>query len=113
MGQHRKKGQKGGSGNTGLKKHKWIWTVKYAPDYFGKHGFVRKNQTKNREINLRDVSNLASEHSLSDINLKDFGYDKVLGMGQLKSPLTITAAFFSKRALEKIQEAGGRAITPQ
>jgi large subunit ribosomal protein L15 len=34
---------------------------------------------------------------------------KVLADGELKAPLTISAHFFSKAALEKIQKAGGKA----
>lgn len=40
-------------------------------------------------------------------NLKD-GL-KILGEGELKAPLRISAHFFSKPALEKIQKAGGKA----
>jgi len=113
VGQHRKKGQQGGSGMTGLKKHKWIWTVKYGKDYFGKHGFVPKTSTINKVINLGEVSELAAKHSLTEINVKDFGYDKVLGKGKLTQPLIIKATLFSKQALAKIEEVGGKAISPE
>jgi large subunit ribosomal protein L18e len=36
---------------------------------------------------------------------------KVLSSGTLKKPLTVAAASFSMVAVEKIQQAGGRAIT--
>lgn len=36
---------------------------------------------------------------------------KVLGSGVLKKPVTIAAVSFSKRAVERIREAGGSAIS--
>jgi large subunit ribosomal protein L15 len=36
---------------------------------------------------------------------------KILGNGELKKPLKVTAHAFSKSALEKIEKAGGQAIT--
>ncbi|MHA1715314.1 MAG: uL15 family ribosomal protein [Promethearchaeota archaeon] len=113
VGQHRKKGQRGGSGKTGRKKHKWIWTVKYGKDYFGKHGFVSKTATINRCINISEIMKIVEEHSLSEIDVKSFGFDKVLGRGILTRPITIKAPLFSKHALEKIKAAGGQAIVPE
>ena len=34
-------GLRGGRGNAGLHKHKWISTVKYSPEHFGRRGFKR------------------------------------------------------------------------
>jgi len=40
VGQHRKSGSRGGKGAAGLGKHEWTWTIKYAPDWYGKRGFT-------------------------------------------------------------------------
>ncbi len=37
----RGKGKRGGTGNAGLHKHKIMYMLKYMPDHFGRHGFVR------------------------------------------------------------------------
>ena len=34
-------GLRGGRGNAGLLKHKWMHMVKYDPNHFGRHGFKR------------------------------------------------------------------------
>ncbi|MEM2955643.1 MAG: 50S ribosomal protein L15, partial [Nitrososphaerales archaeon] len=45
VGQHRKSGSRGGKGKAGLHKHKWSWTVKYAPNYFGRDEFKPPRRT--------------------------------------------------------------------
>jgi len=35
---------------------------------------------------------------------------KILGNGELKNPIEITADMFSKSAIEKLEKAGGKAI---
>jgi len=35
---------------------------------------------------------------------------KILGNGELKHPIEITADMFSKSAIEKLEKAGGKAI---
>jgi large subunit ribosomal protein L15 len=40
----------------------------------------------------------------------ELGYEKVLGEGKISKPLTIEAKFFSRQALKKIEEAGGKAV---
>ncbi|MHA1268729.1 MAG: uL15 family ribosomal protein [Candidatus Helarchaeota archaeon] len=120
QGQHRKGGQRGGRGVAGGKKHKRSYLIKYKPNYFGKHGFKRPpcRQYKDNVINLGKINNLIpkliqkniakKEDKLITLNVSDIGYDKVLGVGYLKYPLNITAKKFSKRAIQKIQELGGK-----
>jgi large subunit ribosomal protein L15 len=35
---------------------------------------------------------------------------KILGKGEIKDPIEITADMFSKSAIEKLEQAGGKAI---
>ncbi len=110
--QHRGSGSKGGTGHAGVFKQKKSWIFKYEPGLIGgKKGFSSKKKRgiigPIKAINLRDISKLAKS---SEINLSDFGYDKVLAAGQLSKPLTIKARFFSAGAAKKIEKAGGKAV---
>lgn len=52
VGLHRGKGMRGGRGKAGLHKHKWSYTVIYAPDHFGKRGFKPPRRVEANIINL-------------------------------------------------------------
>ncbi|MFX0138430.1 MAG: uL15 family ribosomal protein [Candidatus Hodarchaeota archaeon] len=113
ISQHRKGGQRGGKGEmTGGKKHKWIKTVKFYKDYYGKHGFQRhKYIIKNlRIINIAQLNQLSKKLSKTDLNGFELGFDKVLGKGNLDRALNITAYEFSKTAIKKIEAAGGKIV---
>jgi large subunit ribosomal protein L15 len=109
---HRGGGSRGGRGKAGMHKHKWSYTVKYDPDHFGSHGFSRSfaKDKRPRSINLRDLDTIAKKTGKKDIDLAELGYDKVLGTGKLSGALNIKAKLFSKKALEKIESMGGKAI---
>lgn len=56
-----------------------------------------------QEISVLDLKHLC--------NASNQDYFKVLGDGDLTSAVTITAHFFSKSAVEKIEKAGGKTVT--
>jgi len=119
---HRGKGSRGGRGLAGLHKHKWSYTVKYAPEHFGKTGFKRPVAIvrKVKTINLKELDQLAEkllkekiaekEEDRIKINVLKLGYEKVLGSGKLTKPLIVEAKFFSKQAIKKIEKAKGKAV---
>jgi len=114
VGQHRKTGGKGGSGKSGLFKHKWTWTVKYDPDHFGAKGFnpPEPNITK-KWINIGKLDNIAANESTGkskklEINLSELGYDKLLGKGQVTHAYRIKVGKCSRQAKIKIEKAGGK-----
>jgi large subunit ribosomal protein L15 len=112
-GSHKKArggGSRGGRGKAGLHKHKWSYTVRYEPEHFGKRGFKPPTAREIKSINLEEVDKIAKEKNLEKINVLELGYEKVLGGGKLSKPLTIEAKFFSRQALKKIEEAGGKAV---
>jgi len=112
-GSHKKArggGSRGGRGKAGLHKHKWSYVVKYEPEHFGKTGFTPPRRKEVKSINLKELDEIAKEKNLDKINVLELGYEKVLGEGKLSKPLTIEAKFFSKKALKKIEEAGGKAV---
>ena len=122
VGQHRKSGGRGGKGKAGLKKHKWTWIVKYAPDYFGKHGFKPPKRTPIRSwINVNQLDEIYDKLLKEDIiekkddkiliDLIKLGYDRLLGSGEIKGSYHIIANSFTNRAKEKIEKAGGLITT--
>jgi large subunit ribosomal protein L15 len=111
IGQHRDSGSKGNR-KVGRHKHLWSKVVTTEPDYFGKHGFTSP-QSKHRvesTINLHKLDQLATGNT---INLTTLGYTKLLGTGKITKALTVEVPAASKSAAQKIQEAGGKLITPQ
>ncbi|HHE33139.1 MAG TPA: 50S ribosomal protein L15 [Chlorobaculum parvum] len=56
-----------------------------------------------QEISVLDLKHLC--------NASNQDYFKVLGNGELESAVTITAHFFSKSAVAKIEKAGGKTVT--
>ncbi len=116
-------GSRGGRGEAGKHKHKWSYVVKYEPEHFGKHGFKRPQGVVKdvRIINIgglnRMLENLlqknlaAKEGSSIKVNLQKIGYDKLLGSGMLNKSLIVESKYFSKPAIKKLEEAGGKAVT--
>ncbi|HXQ91727.1 MAG TPA: uL15 family ribosomal protein [Nitrososphaerales archaeon] len=104
--QHRRTGAKGGSGMAGLHKHKWSYTVKYAPDHFGSNKWHPPNQIEiNRWLNLYQLESIVSNGN--EIDLVALGFDKLLGQGSVHSALKVKARRASASAIEKIKAAGG------
>jgi len=111
MKKHKGKGNKGGKGMAGTGKRadqKKTYILKYSKNYFGKKGMKRKGK-KIKQINIGNIErNLKSfMNKKGEVELKDY---KVLGSGEIKQAMTIKAKLFSKKAREKIEKAGGKAI---
>jgi large subunit ribosomal protein L15 len=124
VGQHRKSGSRGGFGAVGFHKHKWIWVIKYAPNWYGKRGFVSVQQIrryrKMKVINVGELDELAKTMLMKNIAVKEgdlividtirMGYDKVLGEGRVTLPLKVIAKEVTETAKKKIEEAGGTVV---
>jgi large subunit ribosomal protein L15 len=114
-------GKMGGRGNAGLHKHKYISTLKYAPDHFGRRGFKRHVNKQVSTVNIEDlnyrmdkfIKDGYAKHSsgVFDINLEAAGYTKLLGTGTPAGKFSIIVSSASKGAIEKIKSAGGEVIT--
>ena len=81
-----------------------------------KRGFTNIFKKHYALVNLRDLEGFTPEERITPELLIERGLVKrlgdglkVLGDGELKAPLNISAHRFSKSALEKIREAGGSA----
>ncbi len=122
IGQHRKSGSKGGFGAAGMHKHMWTWVIKYAPTWFGKHGFNRppKIVVEVNAINVGVLDEIAAkmkneglatiEEGKIVIDVAKLGFNKVLGRGKVTQPLKVIAPSISERAKEKIERAGGEVV---
>jgi large subunit ribosomal protein L15 len=81
-----------------------------------KRGFTNIFKKHYALVNLADLEKFDAAEKITPDLLMKRGLVKrlrdglkVLGTGELKAPLEISAHFFSKSALEKIQKAGGKA----
>jgi large subunit ribosomal protein L15 len=79
-----------------------------------KRGFTNIFRREFAVVNIRDLEGLSG--TVTPDTLKEQGLVrnlksgvKVLGIGELKTALTVRAHKFSKNAVEKIQAAGGKA----
>jgi large subunit ribosomal protein L15 len=86
-----------------------------------KRGFTNIFRVEYTVINLTRIAAVAAEKEVTEIGIDDYkklglasskkALIKILGTGELSSAITITAHKFSKSAQEKIEKAGGKAIT--
>ncbi|WP_137284902.1 uL15m family ribosomal protein [Halorussus salinisoli] len=117
-------GHRGGRGRAGRAKHEFH---NYEP--LGKHGFSRPEKVQEEVLTVtvqkldEDAALLAAD---GDAEETDFGYRldardvvedgwdadavKVLGDGQVRNQLEVTADAFSATAVELIEEEGGDAV---
>jgi large subunit ribosomal protein L15 len=113
---YRGKGHRGGKGMAGTGKRagqKRLWVLKYAPEYFGKHGFTSRHK-KIRGVNVGFINDkievLIKKGKAKktgdgfDVDMKGF---KILSSGKVNKKLFIKASGFSKAAEGKITKAGG------
>ena len=130
VGQHRKAGQRAGKGKTTQwKKSKRSYYLKQKelgfpdPDWdFGKRGFIRPQDIRRiyhvNALNIKDLDltiedltqkNIATKTGTTyTINMKDLNVQKLLGRGEVNNKINITVDKASKRAIEKIESAGGK-----
>lgn len=122
-------GMGSGHGKTATRGSKGQWSrsgARMRPGFEGgqmplhrrlpKRGFTNIFKKRFALVNLRDLKDFTAEETITPELLIQRGYIKelrdglkVLGDGELKAALKITAHHFSKSALEKIQKAGGTA----
>ncbi len=130
VGQHRKTGQRAGRGKTTQwKKSKKSYYLKQKelgfpdPDWdMGKKGFIipqdirriyQVNTLNVKDLDLKidnfvlDKKATKSGNSYS-INLNEVNIQKLLGRGEINRTMNISVKKASKRAIEKIEAAGGK-----
>jgi large subunit ribosomal protein L15 len=104
----RGKGDRGGVGRAGSRKHNFTYMTSHAREEMHKKGFHPWNQKRLDQINLMQISLMVlDKESKNEIELRNC---KVLSNGTLTKPIKIKAVKFSEAAIEKIKAAGGEAI---
>jgi large subunit ribosomal protein L15 len=117
-------GHRGGRGNAGREKHEFH---NYGP--LGKHGFKRPEKVQDEVVEIsvqkldEDAALLAAEGVAEEVgdgyvvDARDVAEDgwevdvvKVLGGGQVRNELTVTADAFTAGAVEGIESVGGEAV---
>lgn len=122
MKKHRGSGNRGGvgmagTGKRGDSKKPSNWKEKY----FGKFGFKKKGQVeKIITVNISELQDrldallakklIEKKGDVYEIDAEKLGYNKVLGTGKLTKKMSIKAPYFSAKAIERIESAGGKAI---
>ena len=113
-------GKRGGRGNAGLHKHKYITAVKFMPDHFGRHGFKRPQNVVGAKITINlynldvKLDNLIKEGKIKkvknkyELDLDVLGFDKILGTGTITKSVNITIKEATESAISKIKNAGGK-----
>lgn len=104
----RGKGDRGGVGNAGSRKHNFTYMTAKTPELLRTVGFKQWHPRKLKEITLTRINRMV-ENSKEKSTLEFRNY-KVLSNGSLSRPVIIKASGFSKIAEEKIKSAGGEAI---
>ena len=100
-------GLRGGRGNAGLLKHRYMYMIKNMPNHFGKQGFKRCGTISQREKTI-NVGQLEDKfEGKKEIDLTKEGFDKLLGGGKITSPLKIKVKAASQKAIDKIAEKKG------
>ncbi|PIN94593.1 50S ribosomal protein L15 [Candidatus Pacearchaeota archaeon CG10_big_fil_rev_8_21_14_0_10_30_48] len=107
MKKARGSGHRGGVGMAGTGKRadqRKSFVLNLKDKYFGKEGL--KGKPKNYDVlNVSELERLAKGNK--ELKLNKY---KILGNGEIKTPLTIHAKSASKMAIEKIKKAGGKVI---
>jgi large subunit ribosomal protein L15 len=99
-------GSRGGRGDSGKCKHHFMRSMLLGTQ-MGKHGFVRLPLCQEVEVvNVDVLDQLAGPDGKVEISEM-----KVLGRGKVTRKLEVSAAGFTALARNKIEAAGGQAVT--
>ena len=84
-----------------------------------KFGFKNPTRVEFQAVNVAAIDKLAAEQKLEAVTVETLiaarlvsrnDLVKILGNGEIKAKVEVTAHAFSKSAVEKIEAAGGKAI---
>lgn len=102
-------GNRGGRGRAGWGKRRSHKVQQYLKkgERPGSKGFTSIKP----ELETINVGNLLKLTDDKKINAKEYGYDKVLGRGEVNRPVELRVKKITKAAKTKIEEAGGTVKT--
>lgn len=103
-------GLRGGRGNAGIHKHRYVKAIK-SGRVFGGRGFCSIKKREEETINVGDLPSLMNDKDVLD--LSSHGIDKLLGAGSIGGGVEgkeIRVRSASAKAREKVKEAGARLV---
>ncbi|MDG6229678.1 MAG: uL15 family ribosomal protein [Candidatus Thermoplasmatota archaeon] len=101
-------GLRGGRGNAGLHKHRFMHLLKYMPEHLGTHGFKRPQEMIKKDIAI-NVGQLEERFpGKKTIDLQKEGFTKLLGGGKVTSKIEVTVRTATPKAIDKIEAAQGK-----
>ncbi|MCL4245172.1 MAG: 50S ribosomal protein L15 [Candidatus Dadabacteria bacterium] len=110
------KGHKGQKARSGGKVSPWFEGGQTALKLRSpKRGFTSRNKEKFDLVKVSDLNRFNDGDVITDVELRGAGLTKgknpvkVLANGELEKKLTVKATAFSKAAIKKIEEKGGKA----
>lgn len=107
---------------VGFHKHKWSFVMKYGESgsgwpFYGKHGFKPPRFREQRPINVGALAEIVrelkrggktrEEGGRTVVDIRDLGFNKLLGGGEVDIPLVVYTPSASRLAIEKVSKAGG------
>ncbi|MEM4772658.1 MAG: uL15m family ribosomal protein [Nanoarchaeales archaeon] len=109
-------GNRGGRGRSGKFDHKLMHFLKY--ERVEQKGFKYPLRREKKIINLQNLSNLIDRLILNgeinenniEIDLNKFGYEKLVSKGEINKKIIVKVKSASKKAIEKIENMGGKVI---
>ncbi len=125
MKKHRGSGNRGGAGNAGSGKRAQSNKPSFWHErYFGKLGFVSKgHHARLMPVNVsfleENIESLVlrklakKEGNSYSVDLKDLGFNKLLGRGSVTKQLAVKADYASAGAISSIEKAHGTVILPK
>ena len=118
-------GKRGGRGNAGLHKHRYITTVKDMPDHFGRRGFSPQGRRGGRggTISLRTLEGRVDalvangigrmDGDTFEIDLGKIGVRKLVAGGRPERKMRLKVACATPGAIARVREAGGEVQTSE
>ena len=117
MGKTSTRGQKGQMSRSGSKSRPWFEGGQMPIQRrVPKRGFNNPTRVEYHVVNISTLAKLQLGEVTPDIMKKKGVLKKsemkvkILGVGDISQPCTVTADAFSKSAIEKIEKAGGKTI---
>jgi large subunit ribosomal protein L15 len=114
-------GNRGGRGRAGHRDHRLTHYLLANQIHNGKHGFASVGKVEVPVLDIGEIDQMIDflvqigiaeeSESLITLDLAELGIEKVLGGGRVTHALKVSAAAFSTQAIEKIEAAGGQALT--
>ena len=87
-----------------------VYNFEFLPGPLGKKGFTNWNTKVFKETNVRKIAAMASHSGEQRPVIELRGY-KVLSNGAIDRAVSVKASAFSKKAIDKIKQAGGETAT--